>query len=413
MGSSVVAALGKHATLLEQRTGRRLEIVAAATRNPTKHRDVDISHLHFVDHPLKLVESNDIDVVVELIGGADGIAKELVESSLAAKKHVVTANKALIAHHGLELAELAEDQGVSLMFEAAIAGGIPVVKTLKEGTASNQYHSVHGILNGTSNYILTEMQRSRRDFDAVLKEAQDKGYAEADPTFDVDGMDAAHKLAIIASLAFGIAPHMSHVHTQGIRHISLADLDYASELGYAIKLLASAVQTDAGVLQTVCPCLVANDQPLARVDGVTNAVSIEGDLIGSLFLEGPGAGGDATASAVIADLIDVARHKKTPTFGIAAPLLAQPKLTKQTTKSSYYMRLETNDQPGSLADITRICHGQNISVDIMKQPRHTPGVHAPVIITTHPTTIHAVETAAAAMGALPSVVTEPQLIRMM
>lgn len=398
--------------MITARAGRPIEIKAVSAKDPSKDRPIEKTGLNFVDDPMKLATSSEIDLVVELIGGADGVAKELVETSLTYGKSVVTANKALIANHGLELAELAEKHSVLLAFEAAVAGGIPVVKALRESLAGNQLRAVYGILNGTCNYILSEMGKTGAVFDDILKEAQDKGYAEADPGFDIDGVDAAHKLAILAAIAFGMAPQLHTLRTEGIRKITPMDTEYAAKLGYKIKLVACAEKTDNGILQTVEPCLVPEESPLYHVGNVLNAVKLKADLVGSVFLEGPGAGGDATASSVIADIIDVARDVRYYPFGISCKALSADKSLKERPgEHHFYVRLFSNDQAGALADITRVFHGNNISLDIIQQPKHVAGEVSPVILTTHPTTQRAVEAACAAIGALETVVSEPQCLR--
>lgn len=413
VGSSVATILREHANMLEARAGRMIALQAASVRDPKKKRDMDMASVKLVADPLDLATSNDIDVVVELIGGADGIAKQLVETALTHGKSVVTANKALIAHHGVALAELAEKHGVVLAFEAAVAGGIPVIKTLRDGLAANRITRVEGILNGTCNYILTEMWNGKRGFDEVLKEAQDKGYAEADPTFDVDGIDAAHKLAILSSLAFGVRPTISAVQTEGIRAITLTDMEYAEQLGYRIKLLGVASIAADGVDQRVYPCMVPIAAPLANVHGVLNAVALQGDFVGELFLEGAGAGGRPTASSVVADLVDVARGVAYKPFSIPVKALENKPAPKESAASAYYVRLTVTDQAGVLADVTKIFHANQISVCSMFQPSHKPGTDVQVILTTHPTSETSMQSATAAIAALPTVKTPPHLIRML
>lgn len=414
VGAATILRLQQQAALLAARAGRAIEVTAISARNPEKQRPFDMDGLAFMPNPLALATSSHVDCVVELIGGEEGTARKLVQAALENGKPVVTANKALIAHHGLELAELAEEQGITLAFEAAVAGGIPVVKTLREGLASNKFTAVRGILNGTCNYMLSEMGASKREFEDILKEAQDKGYAEADPGFDVDGVDAAHKLAILSAIAFGHAPHMHSVQTEGIRDITPTDMQFAQALGYSIKLLGSAHQTPSGIMQRVCPYLVPVESSLGQVHGVTNGVSMQADLIGELFMQGPGAGGDATASSVIADIMDIARGVTYFPFGIPTKELTRDAPPKNDqSQMQYYIRTATNDQPGALADITRVCHGNNISVDIAQQPRHIAGEPSPLILTTHATTDHAIRAACASISVLPTVVTEPLAIRIL
>lgn len=413
VGSSVASILRDHADIYEARAGRPLKLQAVSVRDPKKKRSVNIATLKLVNDPLELAKSSEIDVVVELIGGAEGIAKELVETALTHGKSVVTANKALVAHHGVALAELAEAHGVVLAFEAAVAGGIPVIKTLRDGLAANQCTRIEGILNGTCNYILTEMWHGKRSFNEVLKEAQDKGYAEADPSFDVDGIDTAHKLAILASLAFGVRPHIEAVEAEGIRDITLTDMEYAEQLGYRIKLLGVASVSADGVDQRVCPCMVPLSVPLANVHGVLNAVSLQGNVAGELFLEGAGAGGGPTASSVMADIIDIARGVMYKPFSIPVADLKDMTLPKKSAETAYYVRLTVNDRAGVLADVTRIFHGHGISVCSMFQPSHAPGSDVQVIFTTHPTAESSMQAAAAAIAVLPTVLNPPHLIRML
>lgn len=413
VGSATAAILLSQADMLAARAGRKLTLVAASVRDTKKKRNFDTSGIKMVADPLELATSSSIDVVIELIGGAEGIAKELVETALTHGKSVITANKALIAHHGVVLAELAEAHGVLLAFEAAVAGGIPVIKTLRDGLSANKITRIEGILNGTCNYIFTEMQTGKRAFDEVLKEAQAKGYAEADPSFDIDGTDTAHKLAILASLAFGIRPNIGAVQAEGIREITLTDMEYAAELGYRIKLLGVASASAEGVEQRVYPCMVPTSEPLANVHGVLNAVSLSGDVVGELFLEGAGAGGEPTASSVVADLVDVARGVAYKPFSVPVASLKDGKPPAKSTETAYYVRLTVSDRAGVLADVTRIFHGQGISVCSMVQPSHAPGSDVQVILTTHPTSETAMVDAAAAIAALPTVISPPHLIRML
>ena len=413
VGCATVNLLHKHAALIEQRTARPVVVTAVSARDRNKDRPINTTEPRFVDDALALADADDIDCIIELIGGSEGIAKDLVETALANGKSVITANKALIAHYGRELAELAEENQVALTFEAAVAGGIPAVKTLKESLSGNQCSTVHGILNGTCNYILSEMKSSGRSFDDVLTEAQEKGYAEADPSFDVDGIDAAHKIVILSSLAFGVTPQMNAISIEGIRSITPADIECATELGCVVKLLGCTEQTNAGVTTGVHLCMVPSDAPLANVHGVLNAVSIDGDMVGNLFLEGPGAGGDATASAVTADIIDIARGTYSYPFGVPVATLSAEKIQPVTEQTRWYLRIDVSDEPGVLADITRLLHGHNISVDVVIQPRHKLSGQASLIMTTHPTTAKAMEAVNASLSVMPTVLNPPQLIRIL
>lgn len=413
VGAAVVDCLQTHREVLEARAGRPLSIQAVSVRDVKKNRGIDATRYELKTDALELATSSSIDVVVELIGGADGIAKELVETALTHGKSVVTANKALIAHHGVALAELAEAHGVVLAFEAAVAGGIPVIKTLRDGLAANKFTRVQGILNGTCNYILTEMWNGKRSFDDVLKEAQAKGYAEAEPSFDVDGIDTAHKLAILSSLAFGMRPAISSVETEGIRDVTLQDLNHARDLGYCIKLLGSAAIGADGVEQRVYPCMVPLSSPLANVHGVLNAVAIDGDYCGNIFLEGAGAGGKPTASSVVADIVDVARGVAYKPFSVPVAKLADKAIATEAAETGYYVRMSVSDEPGVLADVTRIFHGHGISVFSLVQPAHKHGEEVQVILTTHPTSSQAIRAASVCIGALPTVLSQPYLIRML
>ncbi len=353
-----------------------------------------------------------IDVVVELIGGAEGMARELVETSLLAGKSVVTANKALIAHHGLHLASMAEKTGAMLAFEAAVAGGIPIIKALRDGLAANRFRRIVGILNGTCNYILTSMWETKRSFDDVLKEAQSLGYAEAEPSFDVDGIDTAHKLAILTSLAYGSAPAIGNVYVEGIRRITLRDMEFADELGYAIKLLGITAQTEHGIEQRVHPCMVAKDSPLGTVHGVYNAILAEGDAVGTVFFEGRGAGAGPTASSVVADIMDIARGVTYKPFTLpVAALHSLPFAGMEHLRCSYYLRLSVTDRPGVLAEVTSIFKTEKISLRSFLQHSHKPGETVQLVLTTHETHESSMMKAVAAIAKLDSMKEQPYMIR--
>jgi len=386
VGAGVLKLLEKQADLIEQRCGRRIEVVAVSARSRGKDRGVDLSKAEWYDDPVALAAHPGVDVVVELIGGSEGPAKETVELALERGRHVVTANKALLAHHGTALAAKAEAAGLAIGFEAAVAGGIPIIKGLREGLAGNRVSEVHGILNGTCNYILTEMRTTGRDFADVLADAQKLGYAEADPSFDIDGVDAAHKLAILTSVAFGTPVDFKSVHVEGIRHVSAVDFDYADALGYRIKLLGIARRTDHGIEQRVHPCMVPKAAPIAAVDGVFNAVIAQGDFVDRVLFVGRGAGEGPTASAVVADLIDIARGRSTPTFGVPAAQLseAQPS-PMEARRGSYYVRLMVVDRPGVIADVAAAMRDQNVSMEQFLQRGRAPGEAVPVVLTTHDT----------------------------
>ncbi len=410
VGGGVVRLLASQADILEQRCGRRLELaaVSALEHDP----ELDLSAPRWFDDALALAADPEIDVVVELIGGANGIAKTVAEAAIANGKSLVTANKALIAHHGLELARAAEAAGVELCFEAAVAGGIPIIKALREGLAGNRLSRVYGILNGTCNYILTEMQESGRNFAGVLQEAQALGYAEADPSFDVDGVDAAHKLAILTSVAFGCPADLGAVHVEGIREISAIDIAYAAEFGYRIKLLAIAAKTERGIEQRVHPCLVAKNAPIAHVDGVFNAVVAEGDFIDQAIFEGHGAGRGPTASAVVSDLVDIARDNRLPAFGVPLEnLVAHPLATMADHVCEYYVRLMVLDQPGVMADIAAILRDESVSIESVVQRGRAPGDVVPLIIITHDAREAVMGRVLGKFGQLEVVIEPPCLIR--
>src|SRR5262249_22626937 len=354
----------------------------------------------------------EIDIVVELIGGADGIALEVVETALRRGAHVVTANKALMAKHGTRLAACAEEKGVALAFEASVAGGIPVIKTLREGLAGNRLSRVYGILNGTANYILTTMREAGREFAEVLAEAQKLGYAEADPRFDIDGIDAAHKLAILASVGFGRPVDLPGVYAEGIRHVSRLDIDFAEELGYRIKLLGIARLTEEGLEQRVHPCMVARSTPIAAVEGVYNAVVAEGDFVGRVVLEGRGAGALPTASAVAADLVDIAAGRHVAPLGVpTADLRALPGVPIERHQGAYYIRLMVLDQPGVIAGIAAALRDEHVSMESMIQRGRAPGEAVPVVLTTHVTVEAAMRRALEKITALDTVLEAPHMIR--
>lgn len=412
VGAGVLKVLATQGDLLVRRSGRPLVVTAVSARDRARDRGVDLSSVRWYDNAADLAADDQVDVVVELIGGSDGIAARTVETALAHGKHVVTANKALLAHHGTALATQAEAQGLTLAFEAAVAGGIPVIKGLREGLAANQVREVHGILNGTCNYILTEMRTTGRDFGDVLAEAQAKGYAEADPSFDIDGVDAAHKLAILTSVAFGTRVDFANVHVEGIRHISALDIDYAGQLGYRIKLLGIARRTDKGIEQRVNPCMVPVGSLIAATDGVFNAVVADSDFADKVALVGRGAGAGPTASAVVADLVDIAIGRRTPTFAVPASQLAP--LTPaplSARRGRYYVRLMVVDRPGVIADVAAALRDQNVSMESFLQRGRAPGEAVPVVLTTHDTEEVAMLRALAVIGGLDAVQETPRMIR--
>lgn len=412
VGCGALSLLERNAALITARAGRKIDVRSVSSRDRSKKRPVNLSAYEWCDDPLEMVKQDDIDVIVELIGGEDGVAKDLCEQALACGKHVVTANKAMLAHHGYDLAKAAELSNVQLMYEAAVAGAIPVVKALREGFAGNAIQAVYGILNGTCNYILTEMRETGRDFDDVLAEAQEKGYTEADPTFDVDGIDAAHKLCILSSLAFGVKPDFEALKITGIRNITSGDIAYAEELGYRIKLLGATCSDQSGISQSVEPCLVREDSTIGSVEGVFNTVLIEADAIDSGQLIGRGAGAEPTASAVIADLIDIARGAKTPTFGLPHDALVTLKCADYGTKTSrFYVRLVVRDQVGVLAAVSSILSDHKVSVEALMQQGRDPNNPVSIVLTTHEVSRADIDAALADIKKLDAILSEPSLLR--
>jgi homoserine dehydrogenase len=412
VGTGVLRLLQREADLLARRGGRRIVVAAVSARDRRLDRGIELSALRWYEDAAAMAADPEIEVVVEAIGGADGIARRVVDAALDHGKHVVTANKALIAQHGTALAARAEEKGLALSFEASVAGGIPVIKALREGLAGNRLAGVYGILNGTSNYILTTMRESGRDFAEVLAEAQKLGYAEADPSFDIDGVDAAHKLAILASVGFGRPIELGEVYAEGIRHISRLDIDFAEELGYRIKLLGIARLTDAGLEQRVHPCMVARTTPIAAVEGVDNAVVAEGDFVGRVVLQGRGAGAGPTASAVAADLVDIAAGRRTAPFGVpSADLRSIAGVPIERHQGAYYVRLMVVDQPGVIADVAAALRDQQVSMESMIQRGRAPGEAVPVVLTTHIAVEAAMRRALDRIAALDTVLEPPRMIR--
>jgi homoserine dehydrogenase len=419
VGTAVIQLLERERDKLVARCGRPVEVVAVSARSRGKKRAVDLKKVRWAADPVELAGDPGIDVLVEVIGGAGDPAKSAVEAALAAGKPVVTANKALLAAHGHKLATLAERQRVALNFEASVAGGIPIVKTLREGLNGNSFTRIYGILNGTCNYILSRMEEERISFEDCLREAQRLGYAESDPSFDVKGHDTAQKLSILASLAFGTKVDQAAVYVEGIASITLADLDAAAELGYRVKLLGVAVRTDAGIEQRVHPTMVPKESAIAQVMGVTNAVTVDANGLSPITLVGPGAGGMATASAVVSDLADIARGVRTPPFGQpAARMTAVRKAPMQRHEGGYYIRLMARDRPGSAATIARRLAQRQISLESIVQ-RHESrsqdagksGDPVPVILITYATTEDAVHKALAAVRRDRVISGRPQVIR--
>ena len=412
VGTGVLKLLRDNAEIIAARAGRLIVVTAVSARDHKRDRGVPLTGLRWYDDAAGLAQDPGVDVVVELIGGSDGPARILVEAALAVRKPVVTANKALLAVHGASLAALAEETGTALAFEAAVAGGIPVIKSVREGLAANRITRLAGILNGTCNYILTQMREKRREFADVLADAQRLGYAEADPSFDIDGVDAAHKLAILAALAFGRPVAFAAVHIEGIRRVSALDIGFAGELGYRIKLLGIARAAGEGIEARVHPCMVPDFAPIARVEGVFNAVVIEGDAVGRIMLEGRGAGAGPTASAVVADLIDLARDRVTPVWGAHSGALSSAQSVPIASHiGAYYLRLMVVDRPGVIADVTAVLRDQGVSLESMLQRGRSPGEAVPVVLVTHETQESAMREALSRIAALDAVLEPPTLIR--
>lgn len=385
VGGGVIRLIEANGPMIARRAGRPLEIVAVCARDRSKDRGVDISSYQWEDDMTLLAGREDVDVVVELVGGADGSALALARRALAAGKGLVTANKAMMAHHGMELAEAAEAARAPLKFEAAVAGGVPVIGGLREGVAANAVSRIYGILNGTCNYVLSTMEQTGRDFAEVLKEAQELGYAEADPSFDIEGIDAAHKLAILASLAFGVRTDFDAMEIAGITRIRAADIAQAAALGYVIRLIGLADGDDGGLFQRVQPCLVSLGHPLAAVDGPTNAVVVEGNFSGRLLFQGAGAGDGPTASAVVADLIDIARGDAGMPFSVpVATLEALPPADAGHRRARCYLRFTVTDRPGVLAEITAAMRDAGVSIEsLIQQGSPEEGGEVLVAMVTH------------------------------
>ncbi len=420
VGASVVGILNRQQSRLTRECGRRIEVTGVSARDRNRDRGINLDGIAWFDDPVSLAGSNDIDVFVELVGGEGGAALDSVSHALEAGRHVVTANKALLARHGLKLAEIAERNGVLLNYEAAVAGGIPVIKTMRESLAANEITRVFGILNGTCNYILTRMEQEGLSFDECLADAQRLGFAEADPTFDIGGHDTAHKLAILTSLAFGTKISPDDIYLEGIGNITQADIRAAAELGYRIKLMGVAQRTEAGIEQRVHPTMVPVNSVIAQVHGVTNAVAIETDILGELLMSGPGAGGNATASAVVGDIADIAKSRPGfqhgPVFGMPVNELADCKRGKMRAhEGGYFIRLTVEDRLGVFAGIAKHMAENDISLESIVQHAAPEDERndeiKTVILITHETTESAVRKAVAGITADGYLVSKPQVIR--
>ena len=406
VGGEVARQLMHRQQQLALASGRALQLVAVSARSATTDRGFSMDQIDWHDNAIELAGRDDVDVIVEMIGGSEGVAVDLTRAALKNGKHVITANKAMIAHHGAELASLAEDHNCYLLFESAVAGGIPAVKTLREGLAGNDMSRIAGILNGTCNYILTTMEQTGEDFADVLADAQRLGYAEAEPSFDVDGIDAAHKLTILAAIAFGQKPDFAAASIQGIREVSAVDFAFANQLGFRIKLVGVAAPGQVPRMQT---CLLPLSSQLAKVNGVLNAVEFYGDPVGSVIAIGPGAGGGATSSAVLSDIIDIAHDRGGMPFGrpVAQLVDSADQVGAAMADMPFYVRLMVVDEPGVLAGVTGILQNHKISVESLIQQGRAPGDVVALVMTTHETAENTLAKALDEMASLPSVKAKP------
>ncbi|KIP99198.1 homoserine dehydrogenase [Agrobacterium tumefaciens] len=418
VGSSLVRILQQRSNELAITCGRAIEIIAVSARDRSRDRGLDLAGITWFDTPEDMAKNAEIDVLVELVGGASGAAENAVRAALSRGVHVVTANKALLAKHGVELAILAEERGALLNFEAAVAGGIPIIKALRESLTGNNVSRIYGIMNGTCNYILTKMEKEGLSFEACLKEAQRLGYAEADPAFDIEGNDTAHKLAILTTLAFGCQISADDIYLEGISNISIEDIQAAADLGYRIKLLGVAQVTESGIEQRVHPTMVPLDSVIAQVDGVTNAVAVESDILGELLMVGPGAGGSATASAVLGDIADIAKSRpgaqQVPVLGRPAKSLTEYRRAKMKShEGGYFIRLTVKDKAGVFASIATRMAENNISLESIVQHSRvqSEGGSQTIILVTHATMEDAIRKAVKAIKSEKYLVNEPQVIR--
>ena len=414
VGAGVVKLLDANAGLIERRADRAIVVTAVSARDRSRERGVDLARFAWVDDATELAHRDDVDVVVELIGGSDGPALVLARATLGAGKAFVTANKAMLAHHGLDLAALAEATPAALKYEAAVAGGIPVIKGLRDGAAANRIDRVYGILNGTCNYILSRMEAEKLSFAAVLADAQRLGFAEADPSFDIDGIDAAHKLSILAAIAFGARIDFAAVAVDGIRHVAAVDIDHAATLGFRIKLVGLASETDGRLFQRVHACLVPVGHPLASIGGALNAVVAEGNFVGRLLFSGSGAGEGPTASAVVADLIDVARGEVGPAFAMpTARLAALAPADVSAHVGRFYLRLTVADRPGTLAELTAALRDSGVSIESLIQRGEGTDGGVFVVLVTHAVAQAAIEAALDRMATSNSVVARPVMLHIL
>lgn len=414
VGAEVARQLITNSSHLAARAGMTMTVTAVSARTPDRDRGFSMDGIAFEADPVALAARDDVDLVVELIGGDEGPALDLIEAAIAHGKSVVTANKALLSKHGARLVADAEAKGLFFAGEAAVAGGIPALKILREGLAANAVDRISGILNGTCNYILSTMEKSGRSFDDVLLEAQELGYAEADPTFDVDGIDAAHKLSLLAAIAYGVKPDLEAIEISGIRNVTALDIAAAADLGLTIRLLAVCEKNESAITASVRPTLVPSESGLAKVVGPTNAVEVVGEPIGSVMATGPGAGAGATASAVLADIIEVAAHRAPPFFGIKAADLAESAGDEESDMAmSHYMRLMVEDRPGVLADVTSILSEVGASVASIVQHEDDGAAIVPIILTTHAMSAASFAQVSTKISALDAVVEAPNVMAIM
>ena len=411
VGAETYRIITEESDFLKARSSANFNVVAVSAKSRDKKRDVDLTGTEWITDCRDIADINNIDVVIELVGGSEGVAKELVEKSITNGKSVITANKALVATHGNNIGKLVAKHDVMFGYEAAVAGGIPIIKTIREGLASNRIDKIYGILNGTCNYILSVMRETGQEFEDILADAQRLGYAEADPSFDVDGVDAAHKLAILSAIAFQTPINFSGVYVEGIRLISPIDIDFATELGYRIKLLGIGELLGNGLQQRVRPCLVPVNVPIAQVEDVFNAVAAEAEGLGTSLSYGRGAGAGPTSSAVLSDLLDFANNRRTSFLGAAdSELVARPVQELQKLSGSYYLRLQVYDRPGVLADLTAVFRDKGVSVEALLQRGRNPDGTVPVVLTTHETSEAAIQKSVAEFEKLENVVEKPCIL---
>ena len=411
VGAETYRIITEESDFLKARSSAKFNVLAVSAKSRDKKRDVDLTGAEWITDCRDIADIDNVDVVIELVGGSEGVAKELVEKAITNGKSVITANKALVATHGNNIRELVAKHDVMFGYEAAVAGGIPIIKTIREGLASNRIGKIYGILNGTCNYILSVMRETGQEFEDILADAQRLGYAEADPSFDVDGVDAAHKLAILSAIAFQTPINFSGVYVEGIRLISPIDIDFATELGYRIKLLGIGELLGNGLQQRVRPCLVPINIPIAQVEDVFNAVAAEAEGVGTSLSYGRGAGAGPTSSAVLSDLLDFANNRRTSFLGTAdSELVVRPIQELQNLSGSYYLRLQVYDRPGVLADLTAVFRDKGVSVEALLQRGRNPDGTVPVVLTTHETSEAAIQKSVAEFEKLENVVEKPCIL---